>query len=457
MSDLKISTLTCKIKNNLEKCYFDEVSTDAVDVLSQFLSAKNIKEPNIISVLTTEFLPNLKYYDSPSGMLYFVEDLGVFAVSSNDRWLTLDGRILIQYNIFGQIWSWGFNSSGQLGTNTITARSSPVSVVGGFTDWCQVSAGCLHSLGLRTNGTAWAWGCNGNGRLGTNDTINRSSPVSVVGGFTDWCQLAAGGYTGIGVRTNGTLWSWGFNSSGQLGTNTIIARSSPVSVVGGFTDWCQVSAGCLHSLGLRTNGTAWAWGFNSSGQLGDNTVTARSSPVSVVGGFTDWCQVSGGQFHSLALRINGTAWAWGLNSSGQLGDNTQTARSSPVSVLGGFTDWCQVSAGRCHSLGVRTNGTAWAWGDNGQGRLGDNTQTARSSPVSVLGGFTDWCQVSAGGSHSLGLRTNGTAWAWGFNGNGQLGDNTITDRSSPVSVVSGFTDWNLMSAGVINSLALKVR
>jgi len=122
--------------------------------------------------------------------------------------------------------------------------------------------------------------------------------------------------------------------------------------VGGFTDWCQVSAS-RSSLGVRQNGTAWGWGYNNPGPLGDNTSVSRSSPVSVVGGFTDWCQVSAGGNHSLAARQNGTAWAWGFNSNGQLGDNTATSRLSPVSVVGGFTDWCQVAAGSTHSLGIR--------------------------------------------------------------------------------------------------------
>jgi len=271
--------------------------------------------------------------------------------------------------------------------------------------------------------------------------------VSVVGGFCDWCQVSAGNSHSLAVRQNGTAWAWGYNGRGQLGDNTIVSKSSPVSVVGGFVDWCQVSAGSDHSLAVRQGGTAWAWGFDGQGRLGDNCTTNRSSPVSVVGGFTDWCQVSAGSYHSLAVRQNGTAWAWGYNSNGRLGDNTTTNKSSPVSVVGGFLDWCQVSAGRNFSLGIRQNGTIWSWGYAAQGRLGDNTTVSKSSPVSVVGGFTDWCQISAGDSHSLAVRQNGTAWAWGCNGQGRLGDNTVVTRSSPVSVVGGFTDWCQVSAG----------
>jgi alpha-tubulin suppressor-like RCC1 family protein len=128
----------------------------------------------------------------------------------------------------------------------------------------------------------------------------------------------------------------------------------------------------------------------------------------VVGGFTDWVQISACGAHSVAIRANGTAWAWGSNSSGQLGINESTlsSYSSPVSVVGGFTDWVQISAGQSHTAAVRANGTAWAWGDNGSGRLGDGTTTNRSSPVSVVPGFIDWAQISAGGSFTLGIRAS---------------------------------------------------
>jgi alpha-tubulin suppressor-like RCC1 family protein len=412
--------------------------------------------------------------DISPGTVYFVLSENVpYVKKINGDWTLID--ISLQPLALENTWAWGNNNNGRLGDNTTTTRSSPVSVVGGFTDWIQVSAGTEHSLGLRANGTAWAWGYNGGGRLGDNTYITKSSPVSVVGGFTDWIQVSAGFNHSLGVRANGTAWAWGSDNSfgmnygGRLGINIGSGYYiSPMSVVGGFTDWVQVSAGYNHSLGVRANGTAWAWGDNfyntyASGQLGDNTLIPRSSPVPVVGDFADWVQVSAGNAHSLGVRANGTAWAWGKNStvflygnfSGQLGDNTTTDKSSPVSVVGGFTDWIQVSAGGAHSLGLRANGTAWAWGDNSIGQLGDNTTTARSSPVSVVGGFTDWIQVSAGSDHSLGVRANGTAWAWGANTFGRLGNNTTTSSRSPVSVVGGFTDWIQVSAGGNHSLGVR--
>ena len=395
----------------------------------------------VFSVASPEALPPAA---NNTGRLIWIQSICDYRYSDGVEWVRDFNSTTHSRN---SVWSWGCNGFGRLGDNTTIDKSSPVSVVGGFTDWCQVSVGYAHTAAVRTNGTIWAWGYNGSGRLGDNTAVSKASPVSVVGGFTDWCQVSTGQSHTTAIRTNGTIWSWGSGLTGRLGDNTIVNKSSPVSVVGGFTDWCQVSAGSFHTAAVRTNGTIWAWGYNGSGQLGDNTIVDKSSPVSVVGGFTDWCQVSAGYRHSIAVRTNGTIWAWGYNGTGQLGDNTAVSRSSPVSVVGGFTDWCQVSAGYRHSIAVRTNGTIWAWGLNNAGQLGDNTIVSRSSPVSVVGGFTDWCQVSAGYRHSIAVRTNGTLWAWGCNGTGQLGDNTTVSRSSPVSVVGGFTDWCQVSAG----------
>ena len=350
------------------------------------------------------------------------------------------------------MWSWGYASLGRLGTNSTSPLlvSSPVSLVGGFTDWTQVSAGGTHSVAIRANGTSWAWGQGANGRLNNNSTANQSSPVQDWNGFTDWVQVSAGASHTTLLRSNGTAWTAGGNNYGQLGSGTTFGRSIASLVVGGITDWVQVSAGGYHNVALRANGTAWCWGRGDSGRLGENNVLARSSPVSVVGGFTDWVQVSAGAgATTAAIRANGTAWCWGASQFGILGDGTTVSKSSPVSVVGGFTDWVQISTGGNHIVAIRANGTAWGWGGNLSGRLGDNTITSRSSPVSVVGGFTDWVQISAGGAggHTVAVRTNGTAWAWGYNVRGNLGDGTTTSRRSPVSVIGGFTDWVEIKAG----------
>jgi alpha-tubulin suppressor-like RCC1 family protein len=340
---------------------------------------------------------------------------------------------------------WGNNGSGRLGDNALTNRSSPVTPVGGITNWSQISPGTTHSLGLTSTGITYAWGENAYGRLGDNTVTNRSSPVTVVGDITNWSQVSAGGTLSLGLTSSGIAYAWGRNNYGQLGDNTITNRSSPVTVVGDITNWSQVSAGVTHSLGLTSTGIAYAWGSNLSGRLGDDTTTSRRSPVTVVGGITNWSQVSAGQQHSLGLTSTGIAYAWGLNTSGRLGDNTTTSRRSPVTVVGGITNWSQVSAGTAHSLGLTSTGIAYAWGLNTSGRLGDNTTSSRLSPVTVVGGITNWSQISAGSEHSLGLNNAGIAYAWGSNSEGKLGDNTLSSRLSPVTIAGGITTWSQVS------------
>jgi alpha-tubulin suppressor-like RCC1 family protein len=435
-----------------------EATTDGTSSTLYYLQlAKAVQALNMGQIRTVATEASLPAAASNTGLLVFVTGEELLYFSDGTAWATIVPPVV--YN--NSIWTWGIGGSGARGDNTNTGcTSSPGSVVGGFTDWCQISmggsgpGGVAHGHAIRTNGTAWGWGYWSAGVLGNNGTygVGSSSPVSVTGGFTDWCQISAGDTHTLAVRQNGTAWGWGCGGAGKLGNNCTTNRPSPVSVVGGFTDWCQIATSpkSCHSLGVRQNGTAWGWGCGSIGRLGDNTTADKSSPVSVVGGFTDWCQVSAGYQHSIAVRQNGTAWGWGAAGSGRLGTNSTVSSSSPVSVVGGFTDWCQVVAGRGSSLGVRQNGTAWGWGSNYSGVLGDNTEcylVAKSSPVSVVGGFTDWCQISIGSYGVNAVRTNGTAWAWGNNTGGALGDGTTVNKSSPVSVVGGFTDWCQVSAG----------
>jgi alpha-tubulin suppressor-like RCC1 family protein len=335
-----------------------------------------------------------------------------------------------------------------------------VSVVGGFTDWSQVSAGDATSTGtavggVRLNGTAWGWGLGTQGRVGDGNLSNRSSPVSVVSSGWNWLQISKGSYASFAISNRNALWAWGPNDFGSLGINASGGRSSPELVAGGLGDWVQIAASDAFSIGLRNNGTALSWGRNTRGELGQNTSINRSSPVDVVG-WTDWRWVASGGNTAGAIRVDGTAWMWGTNNLGQLGDNSTTSRSSPVSVVGGFTDWSQIEAAGRFTLGLRANGTLWSWGVNGQGQLGNNSVTSSRSPVSVVGGFTDWRQIACGYSQNFAIRANGTLWSWGQNTNGALGVNTTGDRSSPVSVVGGFSDWVTVTGGWNMGAALRV-
>jgi alpha-tubulin suppressor-like RCC1 family protein len=417
--------------------------------------AKMIEKLQVGTVTAVE-----TFFDLPDPQ----DDGNIFLVESEDELYFNVGQ---EFRSLGKLigdftLAWGLNTNGRLGDGTTFNRSSPVSVIGGITNWASVSGGNYHSLGVTDSGIAYAWGGNGNGRLGDGTTTGRTSPVTVIGGITDWASVSASsgpaGNHSLGVTDTGIAYAWGYNNQGQLGDGTqFFDRSSPVTVIGGITNWASVSAGSGHSLGVTATGIAYAWGLNGYGQLGDGTTTNRSSPVTVTGFISNWAQVSGGQRHSLGVTATGIAYAWGLNTYGQLGNGGSGfyGYNAPLTVVGGITDWASVSAGDRHSLGVTVTGVAYAWGDNFRGQLGDGTSTQRSSPVTVIGGITDWASVSGGGYHSLGVTDAGIAYAWGNNNNGQLGnDTTFPDRSSPVTVIGGITDWAQVAAGRSHSLAI---
>jgi len=331
----------------------------------------------------------------------------------------------------GNLWSWGRNDYGQLGSGDYVDRIFPTPIA---SDWDYnvfstiviVSAREFHSIALKTNGTLWSWGYNGYGQLGTGDTFTTEAPIQI-GVNSDWSILTAGSNHTLGLKTNLTLWAWGYNYSGQLGDGTQTDRYTPRQI-GTATDWAQTTAGYWHTLVLKTSGTLWTWGYNAFGQLGDGTMIDRWTPRQV-GTDSDWAQVSAGQYHTLGFKTNRTLWAWGYNANGQLGDGTTDYRTTPRQI-GTATDWTQVSAGVYHTLGLKTNLTLWAWGWNEFGQLGDGTTDDRTTPRQV-GTDSDWAQVDAGAWHTLGLKTNLTIWAWGDNRYGQLGLGNTNDRNVP--------------------------
>jgi len=349
---------------------------------------------------------------------------------------------------FAGLWAWGLNTNGALGDNSITHRSSPVQTIAGGTNWKLVASGRYHTPCIKTDGTLWTWGLNTDGQLGDNSITHRSSPVQTVAGGTNWKQVASGRYHTACIKTDGTLWLWGRNTNGQLGDNSVTHRSSPVQTVAGGTNWKLVSCGGYHTASIKTDGTLWLWGRNTNGQLGDNSVIRKSSPVQTVAGGTNWKLVSCGGYHTASIKTDGTLWLWGLNTYGELGDNAIVNKSSPVQTVAGGTNWKLVAGGNYHTASIKTDGRLWLWGRNSSGELGDNTITYKSSPVQTVAGGTNWKLVSCGGIHTSCIKTDGTLWLWGQNTNGQLGDNTIANKSSPVQTVSGGTNWKLVASGI---------
>jgi alpha-tubulin suppressor-like RCC1 family protein len=312
----------------------------------------------------------------------------------------------------GTLWIWGGVLGGfsNLGTNNTSQRNTPVTTFAGGTNWKQVSCGGYFTAAIKTDGTLWTWGFNSIGQLGTNDTTSRSTPVTTFAGGTNWKQVSCtiqktfGQGHAAAVKTDGTLWTWGLNANGQLGTNDSTNRSTPVTTFAGGTNWKQVSSGNAFTIALKTDGTLWTWGLNTSGQLGVNNTTQRNTPVTTLLGGTNWKSISAGNGHTVALKTDGTLWSWGSNTNGQLGVNDTTNRNTPVTTLLGGTNWKSIAGGDLHTIALKTDGTLWSWGLGSFGQLGVNNTTNRSTPVTTLLGGSNWKSIAGGGYHTIAIQ-----------------------------------------------------
>ena len=339
-----------------------------------------------------------------------------------------------------QIYSWGGNWAGMVGDGTVVNPvTSPVQVGSGSESWVGVSGGNIYTSAIRDDGTLWMWGGNSAGVLGQGDVISRSSPVQV-GSLTDWSKLCAGGDENmVAIKTDGTLWLWGANSAGQLGTGDEDKRSSPIQL-GSLTNWKQASFG-LRSMGfVKTDGTLWTIGNGGAGQNGDSRSSSDiDSPVQV-GTSTNWAYISCPREGRTGVRTDGTLWAWGSGEYGITGLDTALSISSQTQV-GSLTDWAQVGEPAFNgNIHIKIDGTLWAWGQQNAGLgNGDGTAINRSSPVQI-GTDTDWFAAGYGNRTGTALRTDGTLWAWGAAG--YVGDSTAIGRSSPVQIGTD-TDWRV--------------
>jgi alpha-tubulin suppressor-like RCC1 family protein len=396
--------------------------------------------------------------------------------------------------VAAQLVAWGGNEFGQLGDGTNVNRSSPVPVQGfGGT---MTTAGWRASFALQADKTVWAWGDNGWGQFGTPNPSASATPLQVPGisGVVNLATSATGGHT-LAILSDGTVWAWGRDEQGQLGTldsttscfGNLPCRASPAPVPG-ITNVVAVAAGLAHSLALKSDGTVWAWGWNLWGQVGTACSQSQCLQPVQVPGLTGVRAIGAGSTHSLALKFDGTVWAWGYNGSGQLGFDTSGSQSSCLgssppssicsatprqvqtissSVVVPLTGISAISAGGNHNLALqkdiaRDDGVVLAWGDNYYGQLGNGDNIARRlagivgfNTATGYGILTPVSAIAAGGAHSLALKSDGTVWAWGDNEQGQLGDGTITDRNAAVQVLgqNGTLRATSISAGEEHSQA----
>ena len=342
----------------------------------------------------------------------------------------------------------------------MVSYSSPVQLPG--TTWSKLPIGNTDAGrdvffgAIKTDGTLWTWGANPYGALGQNQqhsshNSGKSSSPAQVGSDTTWANVHFSNGGGIATKTDGTLWSWGYQSTtGALGDNTIINRSSPVQVPG--TSWDtgegKISVGQRSRYAIRTDGTLWAWGNKHEGQLGLNDAIARSSPTQIPG--TTWKTVLGNAgYWTMGGKTDGTLWTWGggVGDSGRSGTNAPGANSvsSPIQVLGSdwVTDGRGYFASRSAVVAKKTDGTLWSWGSNNAGNLGIPSIAGPSdiSSPTQIGTDTNWDKVSGGPYHIMATKTDGSLWVWGNNdsgndGAGALGQNNLIEYSSPIQIGS---------------------
>ena len=353
--------------------------------------------------------------------------------------------------IEGYIYTWGNNSSGQLGTGNTTNASTPYRIPNNGAGFISVSAGTKSTMAIKNDGTLWGWGTNIYGQLGVESsatTLTYLSPVQI-GNGTTWLSVTAGQDGYLAIKSDGTLWAWGYNYYGQTGTGSRDGVYTPRQV--GSDRWSVVSAGANHAAGIKKDGSLWSWGYNYYGQIGNGTMVNSSVPVQIRVGST-WKDVSAGNVHTLGVQADGTLWSWGFGANSQLG-YVATAYTTPKQV-GTDKQWSGVAAGYYTSLATRNDGSTWGWGT---GTFGVYAATRTITEPTLLAVY-DWLQVSNGNSLSAGseqllvLKNNRSyIWGAGKNDKGQLGNSNATYSDILQQLHTG--DFTVLSAGVYNHTA----
>jgi len=340
----------------------------------------------------------------------------------------------------GKLFMWGRNDeAGQLGVNDIVTRSSPIQV-GTDQDWQSVGVGRYVIAGVRGN-KLYTWGPAGHGALGLNGPTNvaQSSPTQV-GTDTDWSKVGPGGSNqAMAIKSDGTLWSWGYNAYGSLGHNDMVKQSSPTQV-GTDTTWSDAAIVEAYTANaLKTDGTLWAWGYNGIGVLGQSQVnTHYSSPKQIPG---TWSNFAGGYQVAGGVKTDGTLWCWGDGGYGSTGQNDNVDRSSPTQV-GTDTTWSKLRQGYHTNIALKTDGTIWTWGQGNDGMLGRPDDNLEVSSPTQVGTDTTWTNVDTTMQNMYATKTDGTLWTWGAKDYGMLGLNQNNVAYSSPTQIPG-TNWSL--------------
>lgn len=269
-------------------------------------------------------------------------------------------------------------------------------------------------------------------------------------------SIAIGGAHVVYIKNDGTLWAVGWNDYGQLGDGTFINRNS-LTKIGNDNDWKSVTLGSnLQTLAIKNDGTLWAWGRNFNAQLGDGTYINKNSPTKI-GNDNDWKYIAAGRHHSVAIKNDGTLWAWGENRSGELGDGTNIDRTIPTKI-GNDTNWHSIAAGYAYTMALKNDGTLWTCGNDDYNQLGNGNQNGSTNILTQIGSSNDWLSISTVTSTSSAIKKDGTLWAWGDNNFGQLGNGVFGHESLFIGIptqIGTDTNWKQIASGTFNSSAIK--
>jgi len=335
----------------------------------------------------------------------------------------------------GKLYAWGSNGGGRLGNGNTNAQTAPVPVVAaGADEWRFVTGGDGHSAGIQTDGTLWCWGSNTYGKcgIGVDGGIATDHGPVQVGSDDDWSWVACGDNHTMAIKTDGSLWAWGYNGNGRLGLGTTTSSYNTPQQVGQDNDWATVACGISYTVALRKDGTIWAWGYNGVGQLGQGDTDVDRSVPTKVGNDSNWVKVTTNQSHNIAIKDDGSIWAWGSNSWGRCGTgpgSSNVLSPTAVVVADNPKTWRDAVAGGNASSGIKSDGTVWGWGDGLYGKLGNGGTADKDYPTKATTDVTDFVGISMGYYQTIALRPNGDLWTWGQspqNGNGS--SNILTPR-----------------------------
>jgi alpha-tubulin suppressor-like RCC1 family protein len=319
--------------------------------------------------------------------------------------------------------------------------------------WEKISSGERHNIGIKTDGSLWGWGYNGTyGAIGNGNDFTLPSPVQI-GTGTDWNEVCSGTVNSFAIKQNGTLWGWGANNFGQLG-NGSSSQYSLVPVQIGTGLWKVVKTGYHHTVAIKADGTLWAWGNNESATIGDGTFINKSVPT-MINASTNWKTIDCNNTRNIAIKEDGTLWVWGLNAPilGVTGMGSGTSYITVPTQVGTDTNWKEAVAGMGHFLALKNDNTLWAWGGGGQGKLGTGSTATIGFPTQI-GTDTNWASIAADAQSSFGIKTDGTFWAWGQNIFGQLGNNSQINLLVPTQITTA-TDWKAVASSINTTVALK--